>query len=148
MKTSISLAILFIGFLYLSSYSMDPGKDEILGKWWNHEKDAHIVIYKCGNEYCGKIVWLKEPLDEDGKPKRDKNNPDESLRSRPTLGLDILSGFVFEKDRTWEDGTIYNPRDGKTYSCYLTLLDDNKLKVRGFIGISLIGKTQYWERVN
>ncbi len=140
--------ILFFGASFLVANALDPGADEILGKWWNHEKDAHIEIYKCGDELCGKIIWLKNPLDDDGKPKRDKNNPEESLRSRPTLGLDILSGFEYTGDRKWEDGTIYNPRDGKTYSCYLDLLDDKKLKVRGFIGFSLIGKTQYWERID
>ncbi len=62
-------------------------------------------------------------------------------------GLDILSGFHFDSDKKWEDGTIYNPRDGKTYSCYLKILEDGRLKVRGFVGISIIGKTNYWTRI-
>lgn len=145
---NLFIALFMLSALALSSSPLNNEADVILGKWWNHEKDAHIEIYKCGDELCGKIVWLKFPLDDDGKPKHDKNNPDESLRSRPTLGLDILSGFEYTGDKTWEDGTIYNPRDGKTYSCYLNLLEEDKLKVRGFVGISLIGKTQYWERVD
>lgn len=132
--------------IFLISYSTDTGADQILGTWWNHEKDAHIEIYKCDEKYCGKIIWLKNPT-EDGAPKKDKHNPDESLRSRPLKGLDILSGFEYSGDDKWEEGEIYNPRDGKTYSCYLDLLEENRLKVRGFIGFSLIGKTQYWERV-
>jgi len=132
--------------IYNSSVAADSEADELLGIWLNHEKDAHVKIYKCGEEYCGKIVWLKNP-EEDGAPKKDKHNPDESLQSRPLKGLDILSGFRFDKDKKWEDGKIYNPREGKTYSCYLKILDDGRLKVRGFVGVSLIGKTNYWTRI-
>ena len=138
----------FIGVMVISiaSYTADNEADELMGIWLNHEKDAHVKIYKCGDEFCGKIVWLKEP-EEDGAPKKDKHNPDQSLQSRPIKGLDILSGFTFDSDKKWEDGTIYNPRDGKTYSCYLKILDDGRLKVRGFVGISIIGKTNYWTRI-
>ena len=138
----------FIGILVFSAASIsgDSEADELMGIWLNHEKDAHIKIYKCGDEYCGKIVWLKNP-EEDGAPKKDKHNPDDSLKDRPLKGLDVLSGFNFDSDKKWEDGTIYNPRDGKTYSCYLKIMDDGRLKVRGFVGISLIGKTNYWTRV-
>jgi uncharacterized protein (DUF2147 family) len=146
MKQMLFSLVLF-SFAIFPASSMKSGADELLGIWWNHEKDAHIEIYKCGNQFCGKIVWLKEP-NEDGAPKKDKHNPEEALQSRPLIGLDILSGFEFKEEGSWEDGTIYNPRDGKTYSCYLKMLEEGKLKVRGFVGISLIGKTQYWERVN
>ena len=144
-KTKLrTLNFILLSFLLLPS-AWAAEDDQLLGVWWNHEKDAHIEIYKCGDEYCGKIVWLKTP-EENGAPKKDKNNPDESLRGRPLKGLNVLKGFVFKEEGSWDDGTIYNPRDGKTYSCYLKMLEDGRLKVRGFIGISLIGKTQYWER--
>jgi len=138
----------FIGIIAFSatSFSADSEEDELMGIWLNDEKDAHVKIYKCGDEYCGKIVWLKNP-EEDGAPKKDKHNPDDSLKSRPLKGMDVLSGFSFDSDKKWEDGTIYNPRDGKTYSCYLRILEDGRLKVRGFIGISWIGKTNYWTRI-
>ncbi|MBS0000848.1 MAG: DUF2147 domain-containing protein [Cyclobacteriaceae bacterium] len=146
MKTNWQvLGLILISSAFLSFAPLN-GADEILGLWWNHEKDAHIEIYKCGVQYCGKIVWLKEPNENDA-PKKDKNNPDESLQKRPLIGLDILSGFEFKEEGSWDDGNIYNPRDGKTYSCYLKMLEEGRLKVRGFVGISLIGKTQYWEKV-
>jgi len=137
-----------IGLMAISmaSFAADNEADELMGIWLNDEKDAHVKIYKCGEDYCGKIVWLKEP-EEDGAPKKDKHNPDESLQSRPVKGLDILTGFNFDSNKKWENGTIYNPRDGKTYSCYLKILDDGRLKVRGFVGISIIGKTNYWTRI-
>lgn len=140
--------LIFVGLLtfHAASFSFDSEADELMGIWLNHEKDAHIKVYKCGDEYCGKIVWLKEP-NEEGAPKKDKNNPDDELKERPLKGLDVLSGFTFASDKKWENGIIYNPRDGKTYSCYLKIQEDGRLKVRGFIGISLIGKTNYWTRV-
>lgn len=145
MKKNWLVLILFVLPFSLLSFTPMNGADELLGVWWNHEKDAHVEIYKCGTQYCGKIIWLKNP-EENGAPKKDKNNPEESLQKRPILGLDILNGFEFKEEGSWEDGKIYNPRDGKTYSCYLKKLEDGTLKVRGFVGISLIGKTQLWER--
>ena len=83
------------------------------------------------------------------EPNLDDKNQDESLRSRPVMGLLLLTDFVFDGDDEWEDGKIYDPKSGKTYSCYIEFHDDskNELKVRGFIGVSLIGKTTYWTRV-
>jgi len=145
MKTllNFALSVIFI----LTAYIVKAGDgDHLLGLWFNHEKDSKIEIYKNGDKYYGKIVWLEEPNEEDGTPKIDDENPDEKLQNRPIMGLNILTDFVYDGDDTWEDGEIYNPRDGKTYSCYLELLSEERLKVRGFIGISLIGKTNYWTR--
>ena len=123
--------------------------DDILGKWLNADKDAHIEVYKQGGKYFGKIVWLKEPIDPDtGKPKRDKENPDARLRSRPTLGLVIMENFVFS-DGEWESGSIYDPKTGNTYKCYMNLKNSNTLFVRGYIGKSWmgLGRTTEWTRV-
>ncbi len=125
--------------------------DDILGVWLNEDKDAHIQIYKEGDKYFGKIIWLKEPIDPDtGKPKVDDKNEDESLQNRPIMGLLLLTDFVFDGDDEWEDGEIYDPKSGNTYSCYMEFPDeDNKdyLKIRGYIGFSLLGRTTYWTRV-
>lgn len=120
--------------------------DKILGVWFNTEKDAKIEIYKCGDKYCGKIVWLKTPNYEDGTPKIDKNNPDDRLKKRPIMGLNLLSGFEYVEDGEWEEGTIYDPKEGKTYSCVITFKDAKTLNVRGYIGFSLMGKTVLWTR--
>ncbi len=152
MKTKIFLSFLTALFLFPTASIMAQVKaDDIVGDWWNKEKDAHIRIFKEGDKYYGKIVWLKNPIDEEtGKPKLDKHNTDEKLKSRPIMGMLILKDFVFDGDDEWEDGTIYDPKSGKTYSCYLEFEDENnkdRLKVRGYIGVSLIGRTDYWERV-
>jgi uncharacterized protein (DUF2147 family) len=120
--------------------------DAILGKWYTQEKDAQVEIFKEGNVYHGKMVWLKEPT-EDGKPKVDKNNTDKAKRQRPILGMRLLSDFVHEGE-TWEDGTIYDPRNGKSYSSTIKLVDENTIEVRGYVGIAAFGRTVEWKRVN
>ena len=84
---------------------------------------------------------------ENGKPLMDKNNPDQAKQGQPVLGLEILNGFEFDKDE-WNDGHIYDPESGKTYSCTLSLKDPHTLKVRGYIGISLLGRTEIWTWVS
>ncbi len=146
----ISLGIFFI----LATAAAAQKPDAIVGKWWNEEKDAQIEIYPCEGKLCGKIVWLKEPVyplndpkGMDGKPKVDRENPDASRRERAMMGMNLLWGFTPSGESLWEGGHIYNPREGKTYKCKLTLETPERLKVRGFIGVSLIGKTYIWSRV-
>jgi uncharacterized protein (DUF2147 family) len=153
MKTKVFLSMLTILFLspVLKLSAQDFSADDILGVWLNEDKDAHVEIYKEGNKYFGKIIWLKNPIDDEtGKPKLDNKNEDESLQSRPVMGLLLLKDFVFDGDDEWEDGEIYDPKSGKTYSCYMEFPDEdnkNNLKIRGFIGISLLGRTTYWTKV-
>ena len=140
--------------LPLTSAVHAQNPDAIVGKWWNQEKEAQIEIYTCEGKYCGKIVWLKEPnypandpKGMGGKPKVDRENPDPANRERPTLGMNLLSGFTHAGGNLWEGGQIYDPREGKTYKCKMTLETPDHLKVRGFVGISLFGKTNDWTRV-
>lgn len=141
------IIILGVFFLTYQISSAQSEANEILGVWLTGTKKGKVEIYKCGNKYCGKIVWLREPLNDQGRPKLDKNNPDPVKRKKQILGLDILSGFEYDEDYEWEDGEIYDPDNGKTYSCLMELQDDKKtLEVRGYIGISLIGRTEYWQR--
>jgi uncharacterized protein (DUF2147 family) len=117
-----------------------------IGTWTNEEGKAKFEIYKCGEKLCGKIVSLKEPL-RNGKPKLDDNNPDKKLRSKPLIGMRFMDGFEYDGHNKWDDGTIYDPESGKTYSCYMKMTGKDKMEVKGYIGISLIGRTQYWTRV-
>lgn len=140
----ILLFSLFTGFaahIYASG-----GGDGIVGVWLNQEGTAHVQISKSGSGYSGKIIWLKEPF-ENGKARTDKNNPEATKRNTPLMGLTILKEFRYDQDDTeWTDGTIYDPKNGKTYSCTITM-EGNRLNVRGYIGISLIGRTAVWTRV-
>ncbi len=106
-----------------------------------------VRIYKNGDKYQGKVVWLKEPNDpETGKPKVDKNHPDAASQKRALLGLINVWGFVYKDNNIWEEGNIYDPKNGNTYSCTMKLTSPNSLEVRGYIGVSLIGRTDNWTR--
>jgi uncharacterized protein (DUF2147 family) len=109
---------------------------------------GHIQIYKQGGTYFGKIVWLIEPNEPNtGKPKTDGKNPDAAKRGRPILNLPIMYNFKYDGGNVWSDGKIYNPEDGKEYNCKMTLKDPNTLDVRGYFGVSFLGKTQTWTRI-
>lgn len=140
--------LLFVALSFISAtlYAQEEA-DAILGVWESGSGKARIKIDKSGDVYFGRIVWLKEPNDETGKPKLDKNNPDESLRAKRLLGYRMLQNFKYVGDKLWEDGTIYDPENGSTYSCTIELKNKNTLDVRGFIGVSLFGRTDVWKRV-
>ncbi len=122
--------------------------DDIVGVWLTAGKEpAKIQIFKSGEKYFGKITWLTYP-EENGKPRIDNNNPDRTKRNNQIIGLVILNGFQFDGKEEWEDGRIYDPENGKTYSCYLSLKDRITLNVRGYVGISLFGRTETWTRVS
>jgi uncharacterized protein (DUF2147 family) len=140
-KTSIILLMAMASYFAASAQKADA----VLGKWINPSGEGQVLIFKKDNKFFGKLVWLKIP-DRDGKPKLDMNNPDAALKTRPELGLELLKDFTFDGDDVYEDGTIYDPKNGKTYSCKMTL-EGNSLKIRGYIGISLFGRTEVWTRV-
>lgn len=130
--------------------------DGIVGVWETAPTDkgyAHIEITRAGDDFNGTIVWLSEPLypagDEmAGQPKIDRLNPDTALRERPIIGLQIVNGLRYAGDERWDSGTIYDPETGKTYKSKATLADGGEtLKLRGFIGISLLGRTSQWKRI-
>jgi uncharacterized protein (DUF2147 family) len=148
MKKHILLlaGILFSSLTFFAS-AQAVQSDDIVGLWETGSGKARVNIIKSGNYYYGRIVWLKEPLNEEGKPKVDKNNPDESKRSTPLLGYRMLSSFEFKGDNLWEDGTIYDPESGSTYNCKITMDDKNTMNIRGFIGIAAFGRTDVWKRL-
>jgi uncharacterized protein (DUF2147 family) len=139
----ITLLLLFVT-ISLSGFSQ--AKDAIVGRWLNSSGEAHVDIYKKNERFYGKIVWLKNPRDEKGNAKTDLRNPDESMRTKPMLGLEILKDFVYE-DGKWTDGKIYDPKSGKTYSCNISQKGNGVLNIRGYIGISIIGRTDVWKKV-
>ncbi len=129
--------------------------DDILGFWYNEEHDGIIEIYKCAGKYCGRVVWAKEPdYPEDDKMGRagqrrvDDKNPDPHLRNRPIVGLKMMSGFIFYGENKWSGGSVYDPKNGKTYSGALTLILPNKLHLRGYVLFSFLGRTTTWTRVD
>ncbi len=126
--------VLFSVFLF--GQTSDP----IVGKWQNPSGEGRIEIYKKGNKFFGKLYWIKDAN------KKDEKNPDSNLRSRKIQGLEILTNFSKEGD-TYIDGQIYDPKSGKTYSCKMTLKGKDKLDIRGYMGVSLLGRTETWKRI-
>jgi uncharacterized protein (DUF2147 family) len=152
-RTLHALWLAFPILAVVASPGLSTSADDILGMWYNGEKDARIEIAKCGEKYCGTVVWLKEPDYPEGSkdgipgsPKTDHNNPDPSLRKTPIIGLRIVHDFSFAGGNVWKDGKVYDPKNGKTYKGRMTLVSPAQLDLRGYIGISLIGRTTTWTR--
>jgi uncharacterized protein (DUF2147 family) len=118
-----------------------------VGTWMVAAEDAKVEIYEKGNELEGKIVWLKEPNAVDGTPKKDLENPNQQLRAREILGMIFLKGFTKDNDE-WGGGEIYDAKSGKTYKAYMKLSGDSILKLRGYVGIPLSGRTEQWKKVD
>jgi len=145
----ILLSIFISAFTLFQLSAQDSNEaDRLVGVWEPSHGKAKIKIDKIGEKYYGKIVWLKIPIDPDTeKPKVDKNNPDEKLRTTPLLGYRILKDFTYKGDDEWEEGTIYDPENGNTYNCIIKMSDENTLDIRGYIGISTFGRTDVWKRL-
>jgi uncharacterized protein (DUF2147 family) len=138
MKTQFTTYLLVLT-LAVSSYAQ-TNPSAVLGEWLSPKKDSRILIYKQGTAYFGKIMW-----GTGGSPK-DEKNPNPALRSRDVIGTVILNDFTFDGSDTWQNGTIYDPREGKTYSCKMTLKDPAHLSIRGYVGLSLFGRTEVWTK--
>lgn len=140
------IILLFLGIYSLAGIAQEA--DKILGIWWNDEKTTKIKVEKKNGKYIGTIVYMIPEKYVNGKPPVDDKNPDVKLQSRSLIGLQILEGFVFDaKDKEWENGTIYDPKSGKTYDCYAWLEGNDLLKLKGFVlGMRFVGKSSEWYR--
>ena len=119
---------------------------DVIGKWKLVDGSAIVEVYKQGDAFNGKIVWLNEPNGPDGGPAKDRNNPDPKLRSRQLIGLNMLDGLK-KTGNEYTGGKIYDPGNGKTYNCSMKVEGD-VLKVRGSLDKKgLIGRTMDWFRV-
>ena len=146
----VLLRALILSSLLEPSAFAKPVAEDIHGLWVdNKDPDRQkfaVMVEDCGSKLCGRLYWLKKPLSASGLPKRDKHNSNETLRDRPLCGLQILTGFQYVGDNAWNAGEIYNPDDGLTFSSTMKLAPEGSLKIRGYVGISLFGKTLEWVR--
>jgi uncharacterized protein (DUF2147 family) len=131
--------ISFIAILSLSSNIYAQSSNSILGIWVTEKRDGKVEIYKQNDKLFGKIVWGKIEGVKDDK------NPNPKLRDKPLIGLVILKNFINDGANKWTDGKIYDPENGKTYSCNMKLIG-GKLEIRGYVGISMFGRTSVWTR--
>ena len=119
---------------------------DVVGLWLSGDGDGWIEIRQQGSEFVGIIAG--SPNTREGDPPRlDDKNPDPSLRHRMLDGLIFMQGFVYDGENRWSGGTIYDPNSGNTYKGTMRLIDSDTLKLRGYIGISLFGRSDTWTRV-
>lgn len=133
----VSLMLLLVSGTLLA----DPATVE--GRWLTQEQDGWIRLAVTGDTLEGRIAG--SPNDDEER-EFDDRNPDPNLRNRRLQGLTIMTGFQYDGDGRWTGGKVYDPNTGKTYKCTVTQLDDNTLKIRGYIGVSLFGRSETWTR--
>jgi uncharacterized protein (DUF2147 family) len=135
------VAVLALALCALGLCAQGAPADPILGRWLTEPRDGIIEItLAADNSYQGRIIGGNAP------GRLDLHNPDPQRRQQLLLGQTILRGMHAEAQGGWSDGTIYDPDSGRTYKCHIELLDGAHLKVRGFIGIALLGRSQTWSR--
>ena len=127
------------------SLATADGLPPIEGTWLSGDGDGWIEVTRKGNGLSGVIKG--SPNAGEDRPDKDEKNPDPALRDRPLTGLELFSGFSYDGDGRWTGGTIYDPNSGKTYRCIITWVDRETLKVRGYIGVPMLGRTETWTRV-
>jgi uncharacterized protein (DUF2147 family) len=148
----VKVLTFFTLILLTATTAFGAGLSDILGIWKTAMGESKVEIFMCGEKFCGKIIWLKNPIYTDsndgqvGTPIIDRKNPDPALRSRPLIGLRILEGFTSEGYNTWKNGTCYDPKSGNTYRGKIHLSAPDRLELRGYIGIPLFGRTSVWTR--
>ena len=144
--TNIILSLIFIfatnQFLFAQTTTE---ADAIIGDWLMPDDEGIIRIYKDGDFYSGKIIWLKEK-EEDGSPLLDKENPIDSLQNRQVEGLQIMSSFQYKGAKTWDGGIFYAPKKGKEIEPEFVMKDDNHLNIE--ISIFIFSLTIEFSRIN
>ena len=131
-------------FLLLSACPTWADPSAVQGRWLTQDKDGWIRIVLVGESLEGRIAGA--PPGSPSEREFDDRNPDPALRTRKLDGLTIMTGFEYDGEGRWKNGTIYDPNSGKTYKCTLTLIDANTVKIRGYIGVSLFGRSETWTR--
>ncbi len=134
-------AILTLGIFLISLNFFSQNADAIIGTYMTDKNEGMVEITKKDNKYYGKLIWTKTP------GKLDSNNPDKKQQTDKLAGKEILKAFVFDGKDLWHEGTIYDPKNGKTYSCKINRDEKGNLNVRGYIGVSMLGRTTFWVKV-
>ncbi|HTV87472.1 MAG TPA: DUF2147 domain-containing protein [Stellaceae bacterium] len=140
--TAATLAIL------LAASAVAHAAAPIEGSWLTEGKSGIVEIFRCGggDGLCGRLAWVRIKPSDNNPQGIDNRNPSPGLRSRPLCGLTIMWGFRADGAGHWNDGTIYDPQSGNTYRAEMTMRPDGSLGVRGYVLLSLFGRSEIWTR--
>lgn len=117
-----------------------------VGIWIDDSGDGAVKIDICGDKLCGRIVWLRNLLNDQGVPKHDRHNPDEGKRNRPICGLPVLGELSPVAEGGFDNGWVYDPKEGKSYTVAIAANGPDKLTVTGYMGVKFLGKSFTWTR--
>lgn len=147
-KRTIKVFILAAALLSAASATAmaQSNANSPMGWWLDQTGKAGIFISQCSKGLCGRIEWLRKPLNDNGTPVLDVHNKNAALRDQKVCGLWMLGEFVPDGPDAWKNGWIYDPASGKTYSSVMHLEADGTLHVRGYVGIPLFGRSEVWTR--
>jgi uncharacterized protein (DUF2147 family) len=148
MISPMRMVLMMISFLLGATAAIaDAAAASAEGNWLTQKHDGIIEIFRCdGETLCGKLAWFRIKPDDPNPQALDLNNPDPTRRNRSLCGLVFMTGFKPSGPDSWEDGTVYDPDGGKTYHATMKLRGDGTLDLHGYIGISLIGRSEIWTR--
>lgn len=117
------------------------------GLWLTQKEGIIVKLYDCDGAICGQTVWLKKMNNKDGTPRLDTKNPDPALHNRHWCGINVISNVKPTAPGTWEGGEVYDPKTGETFDFNIEETAEG-LKVRGYLGVPLLGKTERWTRTD
>ena len=146
---SLAAPLLFLSTAAPFAQTAPPpaaGQVEMAGLWYDDTGNGAVEILPCGERLCGRIVWLRNPTDKAGQPVTDKLNPEPAQRQRPVCGLQVIGDLKPQRGGAWDEGWIYDPKEGKSYDVQLTLRARDRLQVLGYIGTKFLSETFIWTR--
>ena len=120
--------------------------DSIIGIWYDDTGKGAVKLSDCGDQICGHIYWLKDPLNDEGEPLHDAYNPEEAKQSRPICGLQVIGKLQKQPDGTYDNGWVYDPKVGYTFNVAVNKVNAEQLHVRGYLKVKLLGESLYWKR--
>lgn len=138
--------VLSAAVLFTATTAHATTMNDLAGVWTTDDGQGAVEFFPCGEKRCGRIVWLKNPRGEDGKPVRDLNNPNKTAREKTVCELNVVANLEQQKDGTWDKGTVYDPNEGETYSVAIKILPNGNLEVMGYMGSKIFSETMIWTR--
>lgn len=144
---------LLVGLMLLGSYGAfaQSGSDEIVGQWMSEQHNCAVQVYKEGNSFKATLIWFDD-TDDPSRPmatRTDYKNPDKKLRNRRVLGMNVLRGLSYQADtNSWEDGMIYDSKNGHEWNSCAKMDTDGALKVTGYWHFKFLGKSMRFKRMS